>query len=277
MNIEKFIPVDKSHCIRATLIDLFQHNIDSTHKFNTEIISDDLVALNFAVKDWLSNSPTIFVGESGTLFRFFQYAIWKRNLNKTLIRCGTLKNRNICTDSSIVKLPQGELLRLDNGTSQWASAAVLLGDTERLPKSPAKLRLTYDVMDNWDKKWEPDTDMTILHQAMCCHAILQNNVNKFEPKHSEDYCFAYAIGKITKEEGLIRWPSLLSHESNRIEEMEYQLQRVKDNLIVMSKDHRVVQALAMWGLINNYPVTFESSEVVFKSWPLFWNFIHFLK
>lgn len=279
MDIDKFIPIDKSHCIRMTLIDLFKYGKNSTHKFNKGIICDDLMSLNVTVRNWTS-TPTnnvVYVGESGTLYRLTQFYAWKNSLPKYFIKAGTLHYRNINSNPSIINLPQSELLKLDNGTSQWASAAVLAGDAERLPNPPNKLRLTYNCIDNHHDSWQPVLDETIHRQARYFVSLIEKTNSEFVPNHSEDFCFAYAFGKITGDEGLKRWPALLSHESNRIDEMEREYERARSGTRIASKDHRVVQALALWGLLHRKTVSFEYPQAVMKSWPLFWNFVQEFK
>ena len=92
----------------------------------------------------------------------------------------------------------------------------------------------------------------------------------FSPQQPEDYCFARAFGHITAEDGKNRWPSLKGHESDRISEMEQALQETEIN----SRDHRVVQAIAMRKK-NKVKVRYPDS--VNKSWPQFWRFLQHSK
>lgn len=46
---------------------------------------------------------------------------------------------------------------------------------------------------------------------------------------------------------------------------------------VNSKDHRVIQAIAMWGVVNNKNITFSNPNGVNKSWPQFWKFLSIIK
>ena len=86
------------------------------------------------------------------MLRILKFASWKLNLNKKFIIRGSLKNRKINNDQNIINLPQKELLKLDNNTSQWATASVLLGDKKRLKKPPFKLKLTYEAVSHWKNK-----------------------------------------------------------------------------------------------------------------------------
>src|SRR3989304_2064965 len=92
-------------------------------------LSGDLKALYRASLDW-RKGEAVDVGESGTLYRFLRYAAWKSDLNKKFVRRGTLWQREISDNREIINYSLEDLLKLDNGTSQWASAAVLLGHQE---------------------------------------------------------------------------------------------------------------------------------------------------
>jgi len=265
---QDYIPLDKSWIIRMGILDLINHN-DKTIKFleSQENLSDDLKSLLRVLKSW--NNEEVDVGESGTLYRFLKFISWKSGLNKKFILNGTLKERNICDNKKIVDWSQKELLKLDNGTSQWASAAVLLGDKERLEDAPFKLRLTYEAVDNWCKDWEPRYDKTILKQANTFLKLFKKENVGFILKQAESYCFARVFGFVNKEIGEKLFPNLKGHESNRLLEMEEQLK--KD--VVDSKDHRVVQAIAMFSKIKGRKIKFLYPECVSKSWPQFWKFL----
>ena len=243
-----FIPFDKSWIIRMAVLDLINNYDDSTKflKENYEKLSDDLKSLYNSLIQWNSEKP-INVGESGTLYRFLKFASWKTGKNKEFILEGTLKNRKICDNPLIINLPLKKLLTLDNKTSQWASASVLMGNSEKIPNPPYKLQLTYNSVEHWKnarknkKIWEPKYDKTILVQAQTYLKFLETGQMQFNPKQAEDYCFARAFNIINAKQGKEKWPSLIGHETNRITEMENFLD--KDELT--SKDHRVVQAIAM--------------------------------
>ncbi len=269
----KHIPSDKSWIIRLGVLDILngEDYIDQFLAKQT-ILSSDLQALARASEQWKANLP-IDVGESGTLYRFLQFASWKRNENRKFIKHGTLKDRRIADDPSIVTLPLEQLLKLDNGTSQWASASVLLGNTEDPPKDvPYKLKLTYEAVDHWKSarqnkhKWTPRKDQTISQQAKAYIQWLQTGKIDFIPEQAEDYCFARAFELMTPEQGEARWPSLRQHESDRIASMEIALSQQ----LVDSADHRVVQAIAMR---RGDSVSFSNPESVSKSWPEFWDFM----
>lgn len=271
--LKTFIPFDKSYCIRMAMLDLLRMNKSSCSNFDDTLISDDLIALKIASEDWIAGNDVIHVGESGTLLRFFQFSIWKFKLDKVIECRGTLLNRNVTRDKSIVNLSQEELLKLDGGTSQWASAAALLGDTHRIENPPNKLALTYKCLDEWKVEWKPIMDETIYNQAMYFYNLMRGIPTEFVPQHSEDFCFAYTFNKITKEEGRRKWPSLQFHESNRLAEVDLNLLKMQWGEKLPTKDHRVMHAIAMWALINNTKVEFQYPQAAFKSWPFFWSFL----
>ena len=239
-------------------------------------LNDDLQMLQGALRNW-STKDAIMVGESGTLYRYLQFTSWKQQLNKKFILTGTLKNRAINREPSVINLSQSELLTLDHSTSQWASAAVLNGDKTRLNGPPYKLNLTYEAVDHWNscradnKMWKPNLDETIHKQAQ---AFL-SDIPQFIPEQAEDYCFARAFNLIDQKEGAERWPSLYGHESNRITEMEKALDQLHYGNEVTSRDHRVVQAIAMLAEKQQLNVKFKHPNAVNKSWPQFWLFLEY--
>jgi len=268
-----YIPLDKSWMIRMGVLDLVG-GYDGCVGFlvrHLDDLSDDLQAMCLASLQWRLNLP-LYVGESATIYRFLKFASWKLGQDREFVIRDTLKNRDICDDPEIVDWSLERLLTLDNGTSQWASASVLMGNEERIPNPPYKLQLTYDAVKHWKtarsnkRRWEPRYDKTILKQALAYLQWLRDGHIKFVPMQAEDYCFARAFGIITQEEGEKRWPSLRGHESNRYIEMEDALHQKE----VTSKDHRVVQAVAM---LKGGDATFMYPGCVNKSWPQFWRFL----
>ena len=213
------------------------------------------------------------------MLRILKFASWKLNLNKKFIIRGSLKNRKINNDQNIINLPQKELLKLDNNTSQWATASVLLGDKKRLKKPPFKLKLTYEAVSHWkkqrknNKSWVPRFDQTILNQTKTYLELLKGKKAKFYPEQAEDFCFAYVFGFMTVEKGGKLWPSLRNHESNRISEMKKVIKQAEKGEKIISKDHRVIQAIIMWGKVNKKEVDIKYPSAVNKSWPQFWNFV----
>lgn len=280
-NLSAYLPLDKSWIIRLGVLDIL-HNRKQIITFleNQKNLSTDLQALLHVASEW-NTQERIHLGESGTLYRFLQFASWKLLLQKEFIREKTLLGRKITSNPSIINFSQTELLKLDQGTSQWASAAVLLGDTERVHNPPYKLAITYEAIAHWNerttqgKDWEPRYDKTIEQQAQAFTTWIHTSKMQFQPEQAEDYCFARAFRIITKEKGAKRWPSLAGHESNRLLEMETAIQEAEHKQPISSQDHRVVQAIAM--RYHMLPLIYLHPEAVNKSWPEFWNFLQTLK
>ena len=274
-----YIPIDKSWIIRMGILDIINGYDDILYFLeNQKKLGDDLIALKKVANIWTTNKP-INVGESGTLFRLLKFISWKLDLNKKFIIRRTLKDRKITDDSNIINFSQKELLRLDNFTSQWATASVLLGDKERISNPPYKLKVTYEALNHWKKQrvknkaWKPRLDKTILNQAQAYLKLLKGRKISFKSEQAEDFCFAYTFGFITTRQGEKKWPSLRGHESDRIKEMQKTLNNAKFGKVIKSKDHRVIQAIAMWGKVNNKKVKILYPNSVNKSWPQFWYFI----
>jgi hypothetical protein len=114
-----FIPLDKSWIMRMGVLDLLHGHGEDTTKFldSQQDLGDDLRVLRTAICTWNTNEP-VDVGESGTLYRFLQFAAWKQRKEKIFIKRGSLRDRKICDDPNIVNYSLDDLLLLDNGTSQ---------------------------------------------------------------------------------------------------------------------------------------------------------------
>lgn len=278
-NLKNLIPLDKSWLTRVGVLDIISGFTDIENFIDGQKdANEDVLAIKNASEAW-RNNKLINVGESATLYRLLRFASWKLNLNKKFIKEGSLKLRKINNDRNIVKFSQTKLLKLDNETTQWATAAVICGDEERLTNPPLKLKETYDAVEHWHTRrknglcWESKYDVTIERQANAFLNLLQNIEVAYKPLCSDDYCFARVFNFINKENGAKLWPSLIGHETNRIEEMENAITIAEETGYVNSKDHRVVQALAMWSVVNNKKLIFKNPDSVNKSWPKFWVFM----
>lgn len=278
--MDTYIPWDKSWIIRMGILDLVHGRSQIASFLSDEHahLSDDLLALDRAITSWHAGKP-IDVGESGTLYRLLQFTAWKQGLEKKFVTSGTLQDRPISSDPSIAHMPQEILLSLDNHTSQWASAAALNGDPLRIARPPFKLALTYLALEHWRAQtragndWLPRRDETIQKQVEAYSRALHGEALDFVPEQAEDYCFARAFDIMTSEEGKKRWPALVGHETNRITEMETQLEYMKSGSKITSHDHRVVQAIAMLGNVRGQELSFSNPGCVRKSWPQFWEFL----
>ena len=272
------IPLDKSWIIRMGVLDLVNNytDIDDFLADHEDELGTDLIALKRSLGDWRAGRP-IRVGESGTLYRFLRFSSWALGRDDRFVCEGTLKDRAITNEPSVVTWPLKDLLTLDNGTSQWASAAVLTGNDEEVADPPPKLALTYEAKAHWmqrrteGRRWEPRYDRTIQRQYETFCGFLRGHTPDFQPGHSEDYCFARAFNYITPEEGERRWPSLRGHETDRIRETEEQLTRQNEQKAITSRDHRIVQSIVMRAIVNGESYEVTSPDAVSKSWPQFWR------
>lgn len=258
------------------ILDILNNKIDILNFLNKqEDLGEDLLALKRIAEDWNTNKP-LDVGESGTLYRFVRFILWKQNKSREIIKRGTLANREIENNPEIVNWSLAKLLTLDKGTSQWASAAVLMGNEDTLDNIPYHLNITYEAVRHWneqrlrDQSWIPIFDGRIKRQAKAFQIFLETGFLGFTPAQPEDYCFSRAFDLITREEGERKWPHMIHHETNRFEEMEKALEQAECNEPLTSKDHRVIQAVAM---LKRGNVKILYPDCVNKSWPKFWEFL----
>jgi hypothetical protein len=268
----KYLPLDKSWYIRLCLLSLKENDNQVIDFLDKKKLSNDLkVAVN-AVKYW-NTGEYVHVGESATLLRFLKFYCWHNNIDKHFIMGPMLRKREICNDSDIVNWPIEKLIELDYGTSQWVSAAMLVRKDMNLyhpegTNANKKINLTRAALHLWYHSGDRTKiviDETIKNQA----SYFLGRITDFEITSAEDYCFARAFNLMTKSEGKKSWPQLVNHESNRLDEMEAQI----DKTVVSSTDHRVVQALALKAKKNNrLNINILYPECVNKSWPEFWKF-----
>ncbi|MDB5204774.1 MAG: hypothetical protein JWP09_802 [Candidatus Taylorbacteria bacterium] len=281
------IPLDKSWTNRMGILDL-KGSSDRTIRFleGKSDLPDDLKALLRASRAWISGERNIDVGESGTLLRCLRFLAWTRGLKETFVVHNTLKKRVeegcITNDPAIIHFSLEELLKLDNGTSQWATAALLARDScEPVAHPSFRLLQTYEAVEHWHatnkagQHWQAKHDDTIAKQAGAFLQMLLGLESGFVPAHSEDYCFARAFEIIDATEGLKRYPSLVGHESNRIAEMEETFRLYSEGMPIPSRDHRVVQAISMRALLDRKSIRIDHADCVNKGWPQFWNFMKY--
>lgn len=283
--VEKgLIPLDKSWMIRMGLLDSINGK-DDIIRFMEEWQDqgEDLQALYRVTRGW-NSGKALDVGESGTVNRFFQFASWKLGLHKEFLKRGTLLKRPICDNPEIVNWPLERLAsgELDKGTSQWASAAVLLGNTDVLGKSAAfKLKLSYEALKYWKERreegkvWEARYDETFLKQANAFTDLFLTRKADWVAEQSEDYCFGRVFGWTSREYAEKHWPNLQGNETKRLDEVDNQIERYEKGLEITAPDHRIVQALAMKAKVDGKPVNFKHPDSVKKTWPRFWEFLDY--
>jgi hypothetical protein len=292
--INDFIPWDKSWIIRMGILDLSKGYSDIINFLETQQdLGKDLEALLRVARAWNQAGP-IDVGESGTIYRFVRFYLWQDQIDRQIITSGTLTKRaeqEICCDPDLVNWAPEKLGTLDHGTSQWQTMAYLLRDARKVVNPKYKLKLTYDAVDHWQnqraqgKIWQPRKDLTLFNQAFYFLNILNRIDSSWQPEQAEDYCFARAFD-IVDENALNdrRWKDMFEsvegHETPRVEEMTKALYQFQQGNKIDSRDHRVVQSMAMLEKSRNPGAhskfireTFINPDCVSKSWPRFWEFI----
>jgi len=260
----KFLPLDKSWYIRLCILSL-QDADDSVIQFlSDKELCDDLRYTVNAIKNF--SSKIIDVGESATLLRFLKFYCWKNGIDKKFVVSPMLKERKICNDKDIVNFPLEKLLKLDYGTSQWVSASILMGNNEDIKTNNEKILMSKRAVKFWNdgEKIEIVIDKVIEKQAK----YFLGYDSTFEYSCAEDYCFSRSFGFLTREEGENLWPQLVNHESNRLNEMEEQINKT----YITSYDHRVIQALSCKAKMDNKTIKVKNRNHVNKSWPEFWRF-----
>jgi len=262
------LPFDKSWIIRMGILDLL-HDSESIMYFlhDNVCLCGDLQSLYLALNQWRTGSQIIHVGESATLLRFLKYISWLYNLNKIFRISGSLANRKVCSDPNIINYPLKDLLNLDDGSSQWASIAVLSGNVgEKCPKNaPYKLKLSYEAKRKWNMFWEARIDKTIMRQALTYINMLDGRKVQFKPRQPEDYCFGRIMGFIDENE-CKEWSSLSNHESNRFVETEKTIKELEEVRMVTSSDPRIIMAAAMKQSLMNVPYDLKYPMKVNKCW-----------
>lgn len=279
------IPLDKAWMIRMGILDLINGHKDILEVLNKEEdLGEDLQALKRISKVWDSDEP-FDVGESGTIYKYLRFYLWKNKIEREIVKRGTLVNRKIADDPEIVNLPIADLLKLDGGTSQWASASVLYGNTEKFEGDLFYLNKTYDAVKHWKEKrdigkvWEAKKDPTLNSQVKMFLELLETGKTEIPNESITDcdlYCFFRTFNLMTKEEGEKRWPHIANHETNRFEEMEDQLEKYRSENFIDSKDHRVVHALVMKSLVEGEKIEVKFPDAVNKTWPRFWEFVNII-
>lgn len=269
--LQKLIPLDKAWMIRMGMLDLAagQTGVRGYLEEHKAELGDDLHALLGILEQWGSGEP-LDVGESGTLYRIVRFLSWLQQSEQEIVTRGTLRKRSLTDDSTIVELPLTDLMKLDSGTSQWASAKVLFTDTttEGLEYVPYHLQMSLKAKQQYKQGWKPRKDQTIQRQAEAYVDWRQTGKSSFTPRQAEDFPFAVAFDVLTIGDGERLWPQLRNHETDRIAEMK----RLLNVNTIDSPDHRVVQALAM--RYPNRKVTDVARKAVNKTWPQFWTFLH---
>jgi len=262
------LPLSKSWVIRMLFLDMIYGEksgyqaIGYIQAQDKKYLSDDILAALDCAQNYIKGNHVYDVRNAGTVCRFLVYIMQGK---KYELRLGEQLQRRIKKwPDNLNKLSVAELLKL--GTSQYASAALLLGaePTEKLhPKCLLAVEARKAYFENGGK-WLSRYDEVIVGQ-------LENFLYKKEIKSpiAEDYCYLRAFNLITHDEGQKQWPELANHESNRLKVME-EICVDFDRQIEAPDDHRVVMAVALRQTSLGLPVRVSNKECVAKSWPQFW-------
>lgn len=272
--LQSLIPLDKAWMIRMGMMDLQagKTEVKDYLELHTSELGDDLLALLRVLDRWGGGEP-LGVGESGTLYRFVQFLLWLQGSKQTVVTRGTLQTRTLHGDPKSIDYSIEQLLQLDRGTSQWASAKLLFteADISNLESMPYHLQMSIEAKQHYKQGWRSRQDQTIQRQAEAYYLWATKGELAFTPRQAEDFPFAVTYGVLTIEEGAARWPQLRNHETDRVQEMR----RLIDADTIDSPDHRVVQALAM--RFPKRKVSDRSRIAVNKTWPQFWQYLELVR
>ena len=288
------LPISKSRAIRLLLLGLRDHDdrvTKSLLRLSENIqLPDDVSRMWGACRFW-HGQKNIHVGESATVLRFLWWFNQVQKAGKNFVRKKTLLDREITLDPEMLSWTIFDLLdksKVPEGTSQLASAASLCTPWQYVrvtTKCPHQLQITYQVLDEWNvylktgKLPEAGIDPTIEAQAKAFIRVNTGGEWQFEMAQQEDFPFAYImLGEWALTEAKKQWPSLANHESNRFTEVEQAKNEWLTMNTVSSRDHRVIQAVALFALLKGYkPKKIKAGikypEAVAKSWPAFYHFL----
>ena len=272
--IQLLLPWHKSLIIRFVFLDLIRGKVDRSIKWledNYDSLGDDLKALLRSLKQFLAGED-IDVGESGTLLRFWRYYLLTIGDDRQIIVRRTARKRQFYRGTDVINMTDHQLLMLDNGTSQWASIAALCGRITRpAGELPGHLELTFNAIKLWqdaefyEEMWPARKDRYITEMVEAWLEWHRTGIMKLRIDNAEKAFFGAMFGLITPEEAYQQFPQMVHHESNRIKAMKRYRHRWW--FVVGSRDHRVVQGLAMRGR----RCVFLHRRCVNKTWPQFWK------
>lgn len=274
-DVTSLLPWHKSLIIRFAFQDLIDGKPERSIAWleaNYTTLGDDLRSLLRSLKQYLAGED-LDVGESGTLLRFWRYFLLVQGDPRMMHVRGTLRRRPVYSNPDVIDMGGDELLLLDGGTSQWASIAALMGRIQKPQRVPGHLQLTYDAIQLWNEAqidgvmWPARKDHIISEMVEAWLNWRHTGDMRLVVDNAEKALFAERFGLITAREAEWRFPQLVGHESDRIKAMRRY--RRWWWIIVGSRDHRVVQALAMSGKRCIY----LHRRCVSKSWPQFWPFM----
>lgn len=289
-----YIPWFKSQIIRMGILDLLGgYGPGDLIKFldSQMDLGGDLQALRRVAEVGNDRSKPIDVGESGTIYRFVRFYLWKYGIDQEIVMGGTLTKRakEMGATPEIIHWPLAKLLTLEGGTTQWATMAILMGNKETLREIPFYIQQTYDAIEHWEKQrkcgmvWVPQRDPTLIAQVEGYASFLKTGKINIQPTRLGDCdlaCFLMAFGVLTPEEAKEIWPQIQFHESDRMLEMTRTAREILRRGIIHTNDHRVAHANAMLLRYLNPKISiyaikqkFSNPDCVNKTWPRFWDLL----
>jgi len=279
-----FTPPDKSKANRRLFLDAMNRKDDTIKVVGRMIakreqLGKDIVAGYLSAGNWNSGEP-MNVLESGSVYRYYRFAAWKLGQDRKFVKTGTLVDRKICDDPNIVNYSLKELGKVDKRTSQWQSAAAMMGNIEYLENPPYKFQVTKQVIKDWTLhqnaqekfgrkiRWDLEKDDTILELEKSFLNMIRTGNFVMEPRDSERFCYLNILGDMTPEEGKKRWSSLEGHEENRIIESEKAKRQVIAGERPTSMDHRIQQACGLLQIYRGQKLD-VNMRVIDKTWELY--------
>ncbi len=217
---------------------------DQLEAGNYNILGDDIKAA-VEVGHQLSDEtrPSINPGDSRTLrieaefLDMLQYSEDPKLRPRKFVLSPMQKRRYTPVPKDLPRWALEDMLFLEDGTTQWASAAILLQDRfdearELIPDIRPNKRLMLEKSKSARARIlgaralgkavlldERDYDMTFLRQDQAFYtSVVTGEAIRFEPLHSEDVYDAIFTGTITPKQAVKLFPQITRHEVNRYEE-----------------------------------------------------------
>lgn len=260
-SLDDYIPLSKSIGHRLMILEM----LNGGHEYadflgeqnRRNLLPDDLKVDLHVLRDW-KHVKVINVGESRTSLIFLKTFFEFKKLERYFKKSGTLIER-----------------RMDENSSQWKSAKMLCGESIRPDSYHTKM--TKNVIKEWNKlndktKLFNTKDETIRNQCLMVESKLMNHKFNFPVVNPEDAIIGFLFGYIGFADIMIRFPTLLNHESNRPQEIMKTMIQIISGKAITSKDHRIITAFVMYALVYGIEVKVKHPDSVTKAFVLFWPY-----
>jgi hypothetical protein len=259
--LDDYIPLSKSVGHRLMILEMLDDGYEYmdflSEQNRLNLLPDDLKVDLHILRDW-KNRKIISVGESRTSLIFSKTFFNFKKLDRQFKKSGTLINR-----------------KLDGNSSQWKSARMLCG--ESIKPDSYHTKMTAKIIKAWNKSKDKTKlfntkDDTIRNQCLMVEAKLKHKEFDFPVMNPEDAIIGFLFGYIGLADIMIRFPTLLNHESNRPKEIMKTMIEVMSGESITSKDHRIVTAFVMYGLVYDIGIKVKNPKCVTKAFVLFWRY-----